>query len=490
MSHILSSHHVGGAVSNHNTFLVIFKVYGDTIHLWPRDRNNPSVLNSYSIACHNVDTHSEDPDADIQVTILREPSDASIDVKSTFQPQLAVGQRINALDMAMFITEPIASTRKTSFAFDVSINHGKEASDVEKVGTAYIFLDPSFSSQGAQRTPIVASHNHLPIGQIQVDYLIVTNPVGFGVPAPRPDWLRKRSVIAGHRGAGSGRRTDLPGGILENTIESFNFAHKNGADFCELDVLVSADGVPVVYHDFDVDAITAHQSKSELGKFRIQVNEFTVEQLRDFQFVSLHDEDGHAFTLNVPNQAETNRPFPTLAEVLEQVDETCGLNIEIKWPQLLENGRMEARRYREINDFVDRIIDVLNEHAHNRQIIVESFEPDLVIMLRMKQNKFPVMFLSQGMTDKYDRYADIRTRSISNGVYFAHAFDLVGIDIIADYYQVAGKSLVEFIRYHNLVPRAWGDMNPEKLDFLNDIGLQCITCDKVDLLMKEQEDAK
>lgn len=488
MSHLQSAHHAGGTVSKHNTFLVVFKVHGDTIHLWPKDINNPQT---FSIACHNVETHSTDPSSDIQVIILKEPTSASKHEQCTFQNQPVHGQQVCSSDMAMFITGPVASTRKTSFAFDVFTNNDKDlTTNIDKIGTAYIFLDPSFSSQGAQRTPIVAAHNHVPIGQIQVDYLIVTNPVGYGLAAPRPEWLFAEPIIAGHRGAGSGRRRDLPGDLLENTVESFNYAYRNGAEFCELDVLVSADGVPVVYHDFDVDAITAHQSKSELGRFRIQVNEFTVKQLRDFQFVSLHDEDGHTFTLNVPNQMETNRPFPTLAEVLDQVDKGCGLNIEIKWPQLLENGRMEARRYREINDFVDRIIDVVNEHARDRRIILESFEPDLVIMLRMKQSRFPVMFLSQGMTDKYDRYADIRTRSVTNGVYFAHAFDLVGIDLIAEYYQVAGTELVDFIRTHNLVPRAWGHLEPETLDFLKNIGLQCITCDKVDQFLREAEKEK
>lgn len=479
MCHIRSSNHIGGTVSKHNSFLVILKVNGDTIHLWPQDRNNPSAPNSYSISCHNVDTHSDEPSSDIQVIVFQDPSSV-VDDRCTFQFQQAHGQRINSSDMVMFMTGPVASTRKTSFALDVFIND--QPGQCEKIGTAYLYIDPGFSSQGIQRTPIVAFHNHVPIGQIQVDYLIVTNPVGYGSPAPRPDWLLRRPIIAGHRGAGSGRRTDLPGDLLENTIESFNFAHRNGAQFCELDVLVSADGVPIVYHDFDVDAITAHQSRSELGKFRVQVTEFTVSQLRDFQFLSLHDENGRAFTLNVPNQAETNRPFPTLAEVLEKVDETCGLNIEIKWPQMLENGRMEARRCREINDFVDRIIDVVNEYARDRQVVLESFEPDLVVMLRMKQNKFPVMFLSQGMTDKYDRYADIRTRSITNGIYFAHAFDLVGIDIISEYYKIAGKELVRFITDHHLVPRAWGDLKSNTVDFLKDIGLQCITCDKVDRL--------
>lgn len=485
MSHIQSHH--GGTEETHNTYLVILKVHGDAIHLWPQDKKRKLGKNQpFRIACHNVETHSDHPGSNIQVFVLTDPP--PVQDECTFQAQHPLGQPIDSEDLAIFMTGPVASSRKASYAIDLSIRkhevmaHGVEET-LEKVGAAYLYIDPNFSSQGIQRTPIIATNLHVPIGQMQVEYLIITNPVGYGQPSPRPEWLFKQTKLqAGHRGAGSGRRMDLPDELLENTVASFNYAHRHGADMCELDVVVSADGVPVVYHDFDVDAVAAQQSSDELGKFRVQVNQFTVRQLRDFRLLALHDGEGCPYTLNVPNQAEINRPFPTLEEVLDQVDESCGLNIEIKWPQLLESGKMEAKRFREINDFVDRIINVVERKSNDRRIVLESFDADLTAMLRLKQNKFPVIFLSQGMTDRFERYVDTRARSIWNGIYFAQAFDLAGIDIISDYYTSLGKKLVDFINDHNLVARGWGDMGEtsETLDLLKDIGLQCITYDKID----------
>lgn len=491
MSHIQSHH--GGAEGAHNTYLVILKVYGSAIQLWSRDRMalvDKSHL--FRISCHNVETHAEDLASDIQVFMLNEP--AAILDKCSFQDQHSHGQVIQAGDLAIFMTGPVPSTRKASYTIDLALANSNSTSEdlaaagettdsFERIGRTYLYLDPEFSSQGIQRTPILADQTHKPIGQVQVEYLIVTNPVGYGQPAPRPDWLFcENNLDAGHRGAGSGRRDDLPGALLENTIDSFNYAHRNGADMCELDVLITADGIPIVYHDFDVDAVAAQQSSNELGKFRVQVNQFTYKQLRDFRLLALHDGEGCPYTLNVPNQAETNRPFPTLADVLDQVDKTCGLNIEIKWPQMLENGQMEAKRFREINDFVDRIIRVAEEHAGDRRIILESFDADLVIMLRLKQNTFPVVFLSQAMTDRYKRYDDMRARSVWNGIYFAQAFDLAGIDLIADYYLTLGKKLVDFIKDHNLVARAWGHMGDTKeiLEALKALNLQCVTYDRID----------
>jgi glycerophosphoryl diester phosphodiesterase len=54
-------------------------------------------------------------------------------------------------------------------------------------------------------------------------------------------------VIA-HRGASWDER--------ENTLPAFERAIASGADFVELDVQVSADGVLVVFHDLDLDRLT------------------------------------------------------------------------------------------------------------------------------------------------------------------------------------------------------------------------------------------
>lgn len=489
MSHIQSHH--GGAEGEHNTYLVILKIYGNAVHLWSHDKACP-----ISISCHNVETHSAYPGSKIQKMVLTDPAPELGNCE--FQDQTKDGQLIQSNDVITFMSAPVSSLHKASYAIELASCKAEDLTNAnlnatmlnkqwERIGSAFVYLDPGFSSQGIQRTPIISRNNLVPIGQIQVEYLVVTNPVGYKQSSPRPSWLfNLTNLIAGHRGSGSGRRIDLVEELLENTIDSFNYAHRHGADMCELDILITADGIPIVYHDFDVDAVAAQQSSDELGKFRVQVNQFTLKQLRDFRLLALHDGEGCPYTLNVPNQHETNRPFPTLSEVLDRVDANCGLNIEIKWPQLLEDGSMEARRFREINDFVDRIISVIIQHAGNRRIVLESFDADLTVMLRLKQTIFPVIFLSQGMTDRYKRYADIRARSIWNGVYFAQAFDLAGLDIISDYYLVMGKELVNFIKDHNLIARAWGNMSEENdiLDRLKSLNLQCLTYDKIDLRSK------
>ena len=46
--------------------------------------------------------------------------------------------------------------------------------------------------------------------------------------------------------------------------------------------------------------------------------------------------------------------------------------------------------------------------------------------LRYKQNKYPVLLLTQGVNTKYDQYLDQRTHNINNGSHFAATADILG----------------------------------------------------------------
>ena len=63
-----------------------------------------------------------------------------------------------------------------------------------------------------------------------------------------------RPVILGHRGS--------PNGAQENTIASFRLALDQGADGVELDVQITSDGVPVVFHD---DEFSTGEKVTELS---------------------------------------------------------------------------------------------------------------------------------------------------------------------------------------------------------------------------------
>lgn len=460
----------------YNTFMVVLKVKGDAIQLWARDEMK-SICKTHSMRmlCQNLDSLQDGKGSEMKVFVLSD-SGSSLE-KCQFKYQQPLGQILEPSDLALFLSAPMENTRKASYALTLGVTRHDTSmedlsgEDFRKIGTAYLYLDPKFSSQGIQRMQIIGTHNSSPIGQLQVEYLIVTNPAAYGINVPNPKWLsRVAQLDAGHRGAGSGCRADLPGSITENTVASFNYAARHGADMCELDVMCTADGIPVVYHNYILDA-------SKLGTR--QIDELTLEELRDLKNISIHDKNCNHAEKNSITVAlqEHSKPFPTLEEVLSQVDHSCALNIELKWPQLLPNGKSEAAHYREVNDFVERIMNCIYEHSNGRAILLSTLNADIAIMLRLKQSQYPVLFLTTGDSS---RFHDPATKTVQNAIHFAEAFDMAGINPNA---AKLNEYLVRYAQDRGLLVYAWGEIRTaQAIKELKRTGLNGVIYDKIDLI--------
>lgn len=117
--------------------------------------------------------------------------------------------------------------------------------------------------------------------------------------------LSARPVIA-HRGAS--------GYAPENTLLSFELAASQGADAFELDVRLTADGVPVVIHDATLERTAGR---------KLSVASQTLAQLRDADAGARFSPDGgrtfpfHSSGVVVPTLAEVLRAFPGIPVLLE-----------------------------------------------------------------------------------------------------------------------------------------------------------------------------
>lgn len=453
-----------------STYSTILKVHGNNILLDPTllDKCN-SANSTLRILCRDLSSPAK---ANVRVFVLN--GSGVVTRKGTFHQQQATGQVLDKDDLAIFMTSPVQNSTKAAFALDIGVSLQTSSTEDSaqsidrKLGTAFLYLEPQFATSGSQRMHIVAPNSMAPIGQIQVDYLIVRNPNAFDVHVPIPKWLSKQ-LHAGHRGAGSGCRADLPGPIPENTVESFNFAYENGADMCELDVMCTADGVPVVYHNYTLDNIKPGIS---------HISQVTLEELRCVRNPGIHDKN---CTHNLDEPASDTRPscrlFPTLAEVLLEVNPSCALNIEFKCPQMLANGKSEAQQHREINDFVDRILDCIYKHDNGRAIILSTFNANVAIMLRLKQTKYPVHFLTTGDSKRFN---DPLTKTIKNAIHFAEAFGMTGINPnVANLTEL----LVRYAQDRGLLVYAWGKIeSAQAIKELQRIGADGVIYDRIDLI--------
>lgn len=132
----------------------------------------------------------------------------------------------------------------------------------------------------------------------------------------------------------------------------------------------------------------------------------------------LFPESGHTELFRDDNDTD-NHPFPSLKQCLKAIVQKAGINIEIKSSMKLKNGTWELDKTIDLNEYIDIILgDILN-FSGTRYIIMSCFDPDVCSLIQMKQKKFPILFLTQGVTKKYPPYHDPRTSSIPMAIYFA-----------------------------------------------------------------------
>lgn len=142
------------------------------------------------------------------------------------------------------------------------------------------------------------------------------------------DWESANTpLIFAHRGASH----DAP----ENTLSAFGLAMAQKADGIELDVQLSADGWPVVIHDFTADRTTNGSGKvADLS-------------LADLQALTI----------------EGNEKIPTLDDIFESFGPKFVYNIEIKDLSLRNHG-LEAA-----------IADRIEAYHLEDNVIISSFNP-------------------------------------------------------------------------------------------------------------------
>ncbi|XP_070501994.1 glycerophosphocholine phosphodiesterase GPCPD1-like [Chironomus tepperi] len=360
------------------------------------------------------------------------------------------------------------------------------------LGYHYLLPNMLRKSEGCLELPITCSSKHRPLGMMRVEYVKIT-PIND----PKCDlsityerhWNEKhKGLDVGHRGAGTSFKSSSGNTIRENTIASLKKAASSGAKFVEFDVQLSKDLHPVIYHDFHV-----YVSLKKKGTFdandllELPMKELTLEQLKNLKVY--HTVEGRSREPKFFDEdLAEHQPFPELAEALEMIDEDVGFNIEIKSAQELEDGTLESTSSSiDKNLYVDCILEVVLAKAGKRRIVFSSFDPDICIMLRNKQNVYPTMFLTLGKTTRYKQYRFPLCNTIQNAVKFSVANELLGIvahseDLLRDISQV------NLVKDHGLAIFCWGDDNncKDNIKFLKDKGLHAIIYDKVDVLIDKE----
>ena len=83
------------------------------------------------------------------------------------------------------------------------------------------------------------------------------------------------------------------------------------------------------------------------------------------------------------------------------------------------------------NSYADIILRILLNDCKvtNRCVILTTFDPLLAVIMNLKQNRFPVLFITNGITNKWTPYLDLRCKNTLISSAFARAEKLMVTEI-------------------------------------------------------------
>ncbi|KAK7872401.1 hypothetical protein R5R35_007014 [Gryllus longicercus] len=471
-----------------------------------RNRSSETVLPFSENIDESMDTHDQVDAPEVwpltEIAVMNEE-------KRKFHLQEQFGHIYSEGEFVLFQI-CVLQLESMAYLVDFYLHNSTEEDPPTLIGFSYILPSVLRKSEGQAIVP-VTSTNHRPIGQLTVEYLVVQPIENFSCSMEetfsrmwKPSW---QGLDVGHRGLGTSFKLEvqLCSDIRENTIASLKTAALHGADLVEFDVQLSKDLVPVLYHDFHVCIAMKRKQNLDINdKLQLPVKELTLEQLQLLKAISSTSKILHFCEYEIDSSEEScgvyhlkesttgiskfnnedhedHQPFPTLQKVLEVVDPHVGFNIEIKWTMQLQDGSYELYNPFDLNMYLDIMLKVVLQHAGHRKIVFSCFHPDVCTMIRLKQNKYPVMFLTQGVTKKYAPYHDPRTHSIPMAVHHAHNACILGINVHTED-VLRDSTQVKLALDSGLIVFCWGDDNncSSTIKHLKNLGLHGIIYDKID----------
>ncbi|XP_029449338.1 glycerophosphocholine phosphodiesterase GPCPD1 isoform X4 [Rhinatrema bivittatum] len=360
------------------------------------------------------------------------------------------------------------------------------------VGTACLLsssIAESGKSNGILTLPIMSRISRQTIGKVRVDYLVIRPIQGHECNMKytfSKYWRPRTPLDVGHRGAGNSTTTANLSKVRENTVASLKNAASHGAAYVEFDVHLSKDLVPIIYHDLTccISMKKKHDSES-LELFEIPVKELTYYQLHLLKLAhatALKFKDHSANILEEESSVSDNCPFPSLQTVLEALPEDVGFNIELKWICQQRDGIWDGNlsTYFDMNMYLDIILKALLENAGKRRIIMSSFDADICTMVRLKQNKYPILFLTQGKSNVYPELMDLRSRSTPIAMSFAQFENVLGINVHTED-LLRNPQYIKEAKSKGLVIFCWGDdtNDPENRQKMRTYGIDGLIYDRI-----------
>ncbi|PGH14096.1 hypothetical protein AJ79_03213 [Helicocarpus griseus UAMH5409] len=440
-------------------------------------------------------------------------------------------------------TEPIvfhaADATKVKIIFDLIPTYAGSKDQVVGRGVALLSsIKPTVGSkrinlQGDVTVPIIAANTLDIIGSVTFNFLIITpfKHQNMSITQDRTYWKSMTSpMVIGHRGLGKNMAGRSSLQLGENTVQSFIAAANLGASYVEVNVQLTKDHVPVIYHDFlvsetgidaPVHTLTLEQflhlseargpRESAASVQSSMAVDPVVADLRNsasrrqrsmsmgeqFESSSAHLNEKMKHTRDFKKKgfkgntrgSHIQAPFATLEELFTKLPKDVGFNIELKYPMLHESEEEEMDTYAvELNSFVDTVLTKAYDLGQGRNMIFSSFNPDICLLLSFKQPSIPVMFLTDSGVSPV---GDIRASSLQEGIRFASRWNLLGVVTAAEPLVISPR-LVRVVKESGLVCVSYGVANndPANVKLQVKEGIDAVIVDSVLAIRKGLTEAE
>lgn len=277
--------------------------------------------------------------------------------------------------------------------------------------------------------------------------------------------------IIGHRGA----RGLLP----ENSMVGFQFALSTGIDLLEFDVLLTADDVPVITHDykFNRSFVRGPDGKFLQGELP-HINSLRMEEVKGFDIGRL---DGSTdYGRRFPDQAQMDGiRVPRLDELLHLVSQpkyaNACLMLELKSdPDSALDPVARA-------GFVSLVCNEVRDAGLTDRTLLHSFDWTLLAECHRQALDMPLSFLTQ-LHDSKDDVGEVSSYHITpdlhqNGISVPDEVSKAGGALWCPHFSEITAHDLARARDLSLCVAVWTVNEPEDINAMIDLGVDAIVTD-------------
>lgn len=237
-----------------------------------------------------------------------------------------------------------------------------------------------------------------------IGLLLTTAATAIAASGP----LAKKNLVIAHRGAS--------GYLPEHTLPAAALAHASGADYIEMDLVLSKDNELVVLHDITLEATTDVEEKFP-GRSRKDGKWYAIDfDLAEFRTLNVHERTAEdQGTLQFPSRfpyRKSRFSLPTFEEITELVqgmNKTTGRNIGI-YPEIKDPAFHKA----EGKNIAKIVIEALQQYGYIERdsgAIIQCFDgPTLRYLRRDLKVKLPlVQLIGSAWGSGKDEWAGMKT---------------------------------------------------------------------------------